>query len=241
MIKFFRHIRQSMINQNRTKKYLLYAIGEIILVVIGILIALGINNWNENQKIKKIEKKYLAELTEALELDILDLRSNIENSQKTIESIDLLLNHFENNLPYNDSLNIHFSRSSLFTNLITNASVYEKLVSIGLDIISSDGLQAKIVRYYDYSSPYLRKNEEVIVNPHHNLSVRPTMIEKFNYSWLLKPAIPNSYETLKSDSAYLSLLKTTKEIIIFKQKMSKGLLDEASLLQRDIRNYLKLK
>ncbi|WP_412561468.1 DUF6090 family protein [Winogradskyella sp. MIT101101] len=50
MIKFFRHIRQSMINQNRTKKYLLYAIGEIILVVIGILIALQINNWNENRK-----------------------------------------------------------------------------------------------------------------------------------------------------------------------------------------------
>ena len=57
MIKFFRHIRQSMINQNRTKKYLLYAIGEIILVVIGILIALQINNWNEQRKILKSEKE----------------------------------------------------------------------------------------------------------------------------------------------------------------------------------------
>ena len=52
MIKFFRHIRQSMINQNKTKKYLLYAIGEIILVVIGILIAIQINKWNENRKQK---------------------------------------------------------------------------------------------------------------------------------------------------------------------------------------------
>ncbi len=238
MIKFFRKIRQKLLSENKFSKYLIYAIGEIILVVIGILIALGINNWNENRKIEKIEEKYLSELSEAIELDILDLKSNINNSQKTIESIDLLLNHLEKNLPYNDSLNKHFTRSSLFTNLITNSSVYDKLASTGLDIISSDSLQKKIVRYYDYYSPYLRKNEEVIVNPHHNLSVRPTMIEKFSYSWLLKPAIPNSYEALKSDLAYLSLLKTTKEIIAFKQSMSKDLLEEASLLQADIKNHL---
>lgn len=236
MIKIFRRIRYDLMEKNKIGKYFKYAIGEIVLVVIGILIALQVNNWNENRKIEKTEKKYLSELTEALELDILDLQSNIKNSQKTIQSIDLLLNHFEKNLPYNDSLNIHFANSSLFTNLVTNSSVYEKLVSVGLGVISSESLQAKIVRYYDYSAPYLRRNEEIIVNPHHNLSVRPTMIEKFNYSWLLKPAIPNSYETLRSDSAYISLLKTTREIISFKQNMSQSLLDEALLLQRDIKN-----
>lgn len=50
MIKFFRHIRQTMIKENRVSKYMLYAIGEIVLVVIGILIALQINNWNEGRK-----------------------------------------------------------------------------------------------------------------------------------------------------------------------------------------------
>jgi sensor domain CHASE-containing protein len=50
MIKFFRQIRQNMVKENRTSKYLLYAIDEIILVVIGILIA--ISNWNENRKTK---------------------------------------------------------------------------------------------------------------------------------------------------------------------------------------------
>jgi len=56
MIKFFRKIRQKMIKENRTSKYLLYAIGEIILVVIGILIALSINNWNQ-ERILKIEEE----------------------------------------------------------------------------------------------------------------------------------------------------------------------------------------
>jgi len=53
MIKFFRHIRQSLIMENKTTNYLKYAIGEIVLVVIGILIALSINNWNEQRKQKQ--------------------------------------------------------------------------------------------------------------------------------------------------------------------------------------------
>ena len=53
MIKLFRKIRQTPIMENKTGKYFKYAIGEIILVVIGILIALSINNWNEKQKEKK--------------------------------------------------------------------------------------------------------------------------------------------------------------------------------------------
>ncbi len=53
MIKFFRHIRKRLLTENKLSKYLLYAIGEIVLVVIGILIALQINNWNTS----KIESK----------------------------------------------------------------------------------------------------------------------------------------------------------------------------------------
>ncbi|NNC44454.1 MAG: hypothetical protein HKN99_01055 [Winogradskyella sp.] len=55
MIKFFRKIRYNLMEQNKTGKYFKYAIGEIILVVIGILIALQINNWNEQRKEKQQE------------------------------------------------------------------------------------------------------------------------------------------------------------------------------------------
>ena len=57
MIKFFRNIRQNLLRENRFTRYLIYAIGEIILVVIGILIALQINNWNENRKEARFEKE----------------------------------------------------------------------------------------------------------------------------------------------------------------------------------------
>ncbi|HPG09374.1 MAG TPA: DUF6090 family protein, partial [Saprospiraceae bacterium] len=66
MIHLFRKIRKELIKGNRTTQYLRYAIGEIILVMIGILLALQVNNWNENRKDKIIEQEYL----NRLQLDI---------------------------------------------------------------------------------------------------------------------------------------------------------------------------
>jgi len=62
MIKFFRHIRQRMIKENRFSKYILYAIGEIVLVVTGILIALQLNNWNTEKSIQKDTKDFTIRL-----------------------------------------------------------------------------------------------------------------------------------------------------------------------------------
>jgi len=66
MIKFFKNIRKNLLAEGKTSKYLKYAIGEIILVVIGILIALQINNWNENRKANIEEQRILETLYENL-------------------------------------------------------------------------------------------------------------------------------------------------------------------------------
>ena len=77
MIKFFRKIRQNLLMDNKTSKYIKYAIGEILLVVIGILIALSINNWNENKKLTNKEVKILKEIKSELEGSLRDLTSDI--------------------------------------------------------------------------------------------------------------------------------------------------------------------
>ncbi|MFD1314899.1 DUF6090 family protein [Namhaeicola litoreus] len=69
MIKFFRQIRQELLSENKIWKYLKYALGEIVLVVIGILIALQINNWNDNRKELMRSKEYLEEIVKDLKLD----------------------------------------------------------------------------------------------------------------------------------------------------------------------------
>jgi len=76
MITFFRHIRKDLMEKNKTGKYLKYAIGEIILVVIGILIALQINNWNESKKTEKVKSQL-----------IIDMKVELENSQEQLDAM----------------------------------------------------------------------------------------------------------------------------------------------------------
>jgi len=91
MIKFFRKIRQKLLTENKFSKYLLYALGEIILVVIGILIALQINNSN-NQRIEKVrEIKYLTNIKIDLNKDIESLEYNIDFRQKKALGIEKLI------------------------------------------------------------------------------------------------------------------------------------------------------
>jgi len=90
MIKFFRKIRQNLLSEGKTEKYLKYAIGEIILVVIGILVALQINTWNEEKKERLQEQKYLIEIKANLESDLLqieDIRNRYQNISATADSI----------------------------------------------------------------------------------------------------------------------------------------------------------
>ncbi|MEM5566162.1 hypothetical protein WNY78_13665 [Psychroserpens sp. AS72] len=89
MIKFFRKIRQKMLNENRFSKYLLYAIGEILLVVIGILIALQINNLNQSRQDQSQLKSSLEFVKQNLNEDIKNLNKQIEYNEHIQEAIDI--------------------------------------------------------------------------------------------------------------------------------------------------------
>jgi len=91
MIKFFRHIRQRMINENRITKYLLYAIGEIFLVVIGILIALQVNSWNQGRKDTELVRIRLSELVQDLELDRSHFKYHLDLASEENHRIDSIL------------------------------------------------------------------------------------------------------------------------------------------------------
>ncbi|MFT7158339.1 MAG: hypothetical protein ACI8Q1_003370 [Parvicella sp.] len=78
MITFFRKIRQRLLNKGKTAKYLTYALGEVALVMIGILLALQINNWNSDRIDSKKETRYLHSLIRDLESQILQIDYKVE-------------------------------------------------------------------------------------------------------------------------------------------------------------------
>ncbi len=89
MIKFFRNIRRRLLRENRFTRYLIYAIGEIILVVIGILIALQINNWNENRKADIRERQLL----ENIHIEFQDNLKELDSISKEVDTLILSLEH----------------------------------------------------------------------------------------------------------------------------------------------------
>tara|TARA_R110002074_G_scaffold367649_1_gene541744 strand:+ start:142 stop:900 length:759 start_codon:yes stop_codon:yes gene_type:complete len=94
MIKFFRKIRQNLLLKNKTGKYLKYAIGEIVLVVIGILIAIQINNWNELRKIRNTEVEILHNLKTELEFNLEGLKEINKQHKSEFEDGMYLLHLF---------------------------------------------------------------------------------------------------------------------------------------------------
>ena len=95
MIKFFRRIRYNLMETGKTSKYIKYAIGEIILVVIGILIALQINNWNEQRKKNSNEQAILKRLEKEFISNREQLLDKIEFRNTLIESCKQLLDYFD--------------------------------------------------------------------------------------------------------------------------------------------------
>ena len=150
MIKFFRKIRQNLLIENKNGKYFKYAIGEIILVVIGILIALQINNWNESNKLKKEETLYLNRLKIDLEKDTLYYNKNIDRAHLLIDRNNSFLKkiyYVQKSIEEGRELmNLPLWDSEYLT---IQDNTYRELVSSGkLNIISNPTLKVAVVDFY---------------------------------------------------------------------------------------------
>ena len=153
MIPFFRKIRKKMADDNKPLKYMRYAIGEIVLVVIGILIALQINNWNENQKSIKKGREILVDLRENLKSNTIQFQEDIEITKDVINSIDIVLNNITITKIYNDSLGKHLRRVTYWETSRWKSSGYKAIISNGVEIIKSKELQEAIIDLYEITYP----------------------------------------------------------------------------------------
>ena len=122
-------------------KYIKYAIGEIMLVMIGILLALQVNNWNEIKKVDRFELKLLKELYTSTQRNIQQMKFEIERDSSYKVSCQFILDYFEQNLEYLDSLDEHFSNTIRWRTVFLNYSAYETTKTYGLYHIKNDSIK----------------------------------------------------------------------------------------------------
>lgn len=153
MIKFFRKIRQQLLTENKFSRYLLYAIGEIVLVVIGILIALQINNWNENRKGRIQELSSMKEVVENLKYDMVRCDNNINKNATVIKGLDSLRTSISNAIDGNDqATDIYYYALKYgidYNKAVLNRAAYEELINSGsIKAIDNRTLVQQLSDYY---------------------------------------------------------------------------------------------
>ena len=141
MFKFFRRIRQQLVQENNFRKYLVYAVGEIVLVVIGILIALSINNWKASIDKEKLEKGLYADLIEELQIDLGEIHGNKDYNSWFLSRYRLGSEIIQNDTArlLVDTLAIIATELTKFSDFKNEGSAYQKLTVSGkIDLISDN-------------------------------------------------------------------------------------------------------
>jgi hypothetical protein len=144
--------------QNKTSKYFKYAVGEILLVVIGILIALQINNWNENRKNRIFEQEILFQLQENLKKDQASLKLIRHNFTRAIQSSNKIVDAINTKTTEQDSIPLWLGDVVQFDRFQPLTNGYEVLKSRGLDKISNRELRFLLGGYYDDESKHVVKS-----------------------------------------------------------------------------------
>ncbi len=151
MLKLFRKIRQNFIQEGNLKRYLVYAIGEILLVVVGILIAVQINNWNEQRKENKLEQSYYCKLLEDVVQDIEQIHNQIIKTKDRLLGANEMLNLLQaENPPIEELMQKNLRAISLITYTFRpSLATYEDLKSSGnLKILRDHEVKKQVTDYY---------------------------------------------------------------------------------------------
>ena len=150
MLRFFRHIRQRLLTDNKFSKYLLYAIGEILLVVLGILIALQVNNWNESKKEQALGNSYLERILREVKKDTSILVLKIRNADKLKRGyLNFIQKMHYPQATREDFVNLINSVEFNVDELLLTDIAYTELVNTGrIDLIPNKNLKDQTTEYY---------------------------------------------------------------------------------------------
>ena len=214
-----------------------YAIGEILLVVIGILIALGINNWNIDRVEGYKEISILTEMNRNLKSNVNLLSMEIENQDSIIQNIDVIMSQLKNNIPHHDSLGIKYASIAWTEQFGMANSAFETLKTFGFDLISSDSLRENIIHLYNVR--YFRISDVVSkVSSADYTALSTVYLRHIEYDKQGKATI-NDFDSLRKDREFMNLLSNRRLWKVDIIRAYKKLIEESKQLSRMIEQELK--
>ena len=178
-----------------------YAIGEVLLIFVGIMLALAANSWYENRSERQDEKEILIQLKSALSVDESNLESNLLILRQMEKDVELLVSRMDSDEPFTEELIPSFRSLNRWISVRSMTAPYEALKSRGLNLISDSDLQLKVIFYYESQFPlvtgaYLNNREFV------RSQVIPFLAENFR---LKQDWVPSDYDALRTDDYFRNL------------------------------------
>lgn len=235
MLRFFRNIRKKMIEEDNVRKYLPYAIGEILLVVIGILVALQVNNWNEERKEQNLAENILVQLHEKVAQDTLGLNRQADRYQRMINETEWVIEQFENDAPYVSRMDTALAMISAFSILEADYTAFNYLENVGIGIIQDQTLRDAISNYYAYSKFIDEVDEYFELNKYFRQEIYPKYFRRYRYSSFV---IPVDYEALKKSSEFRIVVDMCFNDSIYYNRMTLQQIERAEELLSMIKTEL---
>ena len=237
MIRLFSQIRNKLLDNGKARNYILYAAGEVFLVMIGILLALQVNNWNNDRQRRSLEIEIYEELLTDLKLSREEIESDMNYHRVMLNSSHEIMWHLIERLPYDSTVGPKFGHTLHDLQFFPKTSGFENLNSLGLDLITNDSIRIAITNLYQLD--FLRLIE---MGRKHNIDnniarmMRPYILKHWKVDpsteWtifeqvdpMIIPGLqPIDYEALLTDEGYRTSLHETMRIrsskIIFHQRV----------------------
>ena len=205
MIKFFRKIRQKLLSENEFSKYLIYAIGEIILVVIGILLALQINSWNQQRIEDKQEVELLTSIKDEFKHNLNEINQSIEVNKKVTQSCvkltKLIRTDSINKVPVIvDQLLVNIGG---FNSFDARVGISEEVVNSGkLSILKNDEIRTQLSNWLKI----LADDEEDI------------LLRSDNYTMNLMPFLMKRFPLANGELTKIFEFDKSNYLVIYKEK-----------------------
>jgi hypothetical protein len=265
MSKLFRKARQSFLSDGSTSKYFKYAIGEILLVVVGILLALQVSNWNQNAQQEKRELQFLEQIGKDLTGMLEDIESDLYSLQLGDQGHFKILDYIENNLAYQDTLCFDFYWLIKDEYIYPVRATYDAVKEEGMAIIQNEKIRRKIQSAFENLFPRISKTNpfypdiEEFFSAYYqenftvNTDVNLVFEEKFPYFVLKYPYpkvvngkfypvtigfVPKDFDQLKKDDRFRVLMRQAYRYRSYKMNRYNSCKTFVKALQKEIEEEL---